>query len=41
MAERIGAETREIHSSHVSFISHPRFVTRLIEQAARSTSDSE
>jgi pimeloyl-ACP methyl ester carboxylesterase len=37
MAERIKAHTREIHASHVSFISHPRFVTRLIEDAARAT----
>ncbi len=37
MAQRINAHTSEIHSSHVSYISHPRFVTRLIEQAARAT----
>ena len=37
MAKRIGAHTSEIHASHVSFISHPRFVTRLIEEAAQSS----
>jgi pimeloyl-ACP methyl ester carboxylesterase len=37
MAQRIGATTRELESSHVPFISHPRFVTRLIEDAARAT----
>jgi pimeloyl-ACP methyl ester carboxylesterase len=37
MAERIKAHISEIHSSHASFISHPRFVTRLIEEAARAT----
>jgi pimeloyl-ACP methyl ester carboxylesterase len=37
MAQRIGAHTREIHASHVSFISHPEYVARLIEEAARAT----
>ncbi|GJG89766.1 alpha/beta hydrolase [Gemmatimonadetes bacterium T265] len=34
MAKRIGAHTTEVASSHVSFISHPAAVVRLIEQAA-------
>ncbi|MFL5562875.1 MAG: alpha/beta fold hydrolase [Gemmatimonadaceae bacterium] len=37
-AKRMGATTSEIKSSHVAFISHPREVTRLIEQAATATS---
>jgi pimeloyl-ACP methyl ester carboxylesterase len=36
-AKRMGATTTEIKSSHVAFISHPREVTRLIEQAATAT----
>ena len=36
MAQHIGAHTVEIDSSHVPFISHPRMVARLIEEAARS-----
>jgi pimeloyl-ACP methyl ester carboxylesterase len=35
MAKHIGAHTTEIDSSHVSFISHPQVVVRLIEEAAR------
>jgi hypothetical protein len=31
----MGANTVEIESSHVAFISHPQIVTRLIEEAAR------
>jgi len=34
MAKRIHARVTEIDSSHVSFISHPSVVVRLIEQAA-------
>lgn len=37
MAERIGAETMEIESSHVPFASHPRAVVRLIERAVKAT----
>jgi pimeloyl-ACP methyl ester carboxylesterase len=37
MAKRIHAHTREIDSSHVAMISHPRAVTELILNAARST----
>lgn len=37
-AKRMGAKTVEVKSSHVVFISHPREVTRLIEQAATATS---
>jgi pimeloyl-ACP methyl ester carboxylesterase len=37
MAKRIRAHTREIDSSHVAMISHPRAVTELILNAARST----
>jgi pimeloyl-ACP methyl ester carboxylesterase len=33
-AKRINARTREIPSSHVSFLSHPREVADLIEEAA-------
>jgi len=33
-AKRMGAKTTEIKSSHVPFVSHPREVARLIEQAA-------
>jgi pimeloyl-ACP methyl ester carboxylesterase len=36
-AKRIGATTTEIKSSHVPFISHPKEVARLIEQAAIAT----
>jgi pimeloyl-ACP methyl ester carboxylesterase len=36
-AKRMGAKTTEIKSSHVSFISHPAEITRLIEEAASST----
>jgi pimeloyl-ACP methyl ester carboxylesterase len=35
MAKRMGATSREIDASHVSFISHPHVVTKLIEDAAR------
>jgi pimeloyl-ACP methyl ester carboxylesterase len=34
MAKRIGANTTEIKASHVSFISHPNEVVKLIEAAA-------
>lgn len=33
-AKRMGAHTAEIDASHVAFISHPKEVTRLIEEAA-------
>jgi pimeloyl-ACP methyl ester carboxylesterase len=33
-AKRMGAKTTEIKSSHVPFVSHPKEVARLIEQAA-------
>jgi len=36
-AKRMGAKTSEINASHVAFISHPRVVARLIEQAATAT----
>jgi pimeloyl-ACP methyl ester carboxylesterase len=36
MARRAGAHTTEIDSSHVSYISHPAAVTKLILQAAAS-----
>jgi pimeloyl-ACP methyl ester carboxylesterase len=35
MANRAGAHTVEINSSHASYISHPRKVTKLILRAAR------
>jgi hypothetical protein len=31
----MGAHTTELEASHVSFISHPHIITRLIEEAAR------
>lgn len=34
MAQRIGARTVEVASSHVPFISHPNEVAQLIESAA-------
>ena len=36
-AKRMGATTSEINASHVAFISHPKVVARLIEQAAKAT----
>ena len=36
-AKRIGAKTTEIKASHVAFLSHPREVARVIEEAARDT----
>ena len=36
-AKRMGATTSEINSSHVAFISHPKVVARLIEQAATAS----
>src|SRR2546423_15336791 len=36
-AKRMGATTSEINASHVAFISHPKIVARLIEQAATAT----
>jgi pimeloyl-ACP methyl ester carboxylesterase len=36
MANRIGAETIELESSHASPISHPEAIARLIERAARA-----
>jgi len=36
-AKRMGATTSEINASHVAFISHPKVVARLIEQAASAT----
>lgn len=37
MAHRIHAHTSEINSSHAIYISHPKAVARLAEQAARAT----
>jgi len=36
-AKRMGAKTTEIDASHVAFISHPKVVARLIEEAATAT----
>ena len=36
-AKRMGATTREISSSHVPFLSQPKVVMQLIEEAARAT----
>jgi hypothetical protein len=33
----MGAKTIEIDASHVAFISHPKVVARLIEEAATAT----
>ena len=33
-AKRMGAKTEEVDASHVAFISHPKVVAKLIEQAA-------
>src|SRR5262249_20590963 len=37
-AERAGAETVEVPSSHVAMVSHPDAVVSLVEAAARATS---
>jgi hypothetical protein len=37
MARRIRAHTSEIKSSHAIYISHPKAVARVAEQAARAT----
>jgi pimeloyl-ACP methyl ester carboxylesterase len=37
MAKRIHAHTRQINGSHAVYISHPKAVARLVEQAARAT----
>jgi hypothetical protein len=37
-AQRMGAETVEVASSHVTMVSHPEAVVGLIEAAARATS---
>jgi pimeloyl-ACP methyl ester carboxylesterase len=39
MAERMGATTKEIDSSHVPFVSHPEIVVEMIEDAAAATGD--
>jgi pimeloyl-ACP methyl ester carboxylesterase len=39
-AKRMGATTTEIKSSHVAFLSHPKEVARLIEQAANAAATS-
>ncbi len=36
-AKRMKATTIEVKSSHVSLVSHPTEVTKLIEDAARTT----
>ncbi len=36
-AQRMGAETVEVVSSHVAMVSHPDAVVGLIEAAARAT----
>jgi pimeloyl-ACP methyl ester carboxylesterase len=38
MAKRMGAKTREIQASHVSFISNPSQIAKVIESAAASIS---
>jgi pimeloyl-ACP methyl ester carboxylesterase len=39
MAHRAGSAITEIHASHVSMISHPDALTRVIETAANNTSN--
>jgi pimeloyl-ACP methyl ester carboxylesterase len=39
-AERMGAETVEVPSSHVAMVSHPEAVLELIEAAARATASA-
>ena len=39
-AERMGAETVEVPSSHVAMVSHPDAVLELIEAAARATASA-
>jgi pimeloyl-ACP methyl ester carboxylesterase len=39
-AKRMGAKTSEIDASHVAFISHPKVVAKLIEQAAATVEKS-
>jgi hypothetical protein len=34
MAKRMGARTIEVKASHLSMISHPQIITRLILEAA-------
>jgi D-aminopeptidase len=36
-AQRMGAETVEVASSHVAMVSHPDVVVELIEAAVRAT----
>jgi len=38
LAERMNATTVEVGSGHLSLVTHPREVTRLILDAARATS---
>lgn len=40
MAERMGAETVEVASSHVAMVSHPDAVAELIETAARAVAST-
>lgn len=40
MAERMGAETVEVASSHVAMVSHPDAVAELIETAARTVAST-
>jgi hypothetical protein len=37
MARRTHAHTRQINGSHAVYISHPKAVARLAEQATRAT----
>jgi hypothetical protein len=40
MAERMGAETVEVASSHVAMVSHPDAVAELVETAARAVAST-
>jgi pimeloyl-ACP methyl ester carboxylesterase len=40
LAKRMGAKTTEIKSSHVSFLSQPTMVVKVIEEAAKAAASS-
>ncbi len=40
MAKRIGAEVTKVKGSHTAFMTHPKVVADVIEQAARKAGES-
>ena len=40
LAKRMGAQTTEVKSSHVPFLSHPAMVVKVIEEAAKAAASS-